>query len=383
MGLLSGVRIVDATYGSAGPLLGQLLADLGADLIRIDLPQVDVRKDAGSMVRLRGRRSLLVDLAQLASRPIFERLVGTADVLVAEAPLDGRNRVPLAYDALCALNPRLVYCRVTAYGDDGPLADAPAHDHLVAARYGVYDQPGWRAGPTYLAPPVPSLGAAFLALQAIGNALYVRERTGLGQEVTTSLLAGSLAFRPGMVNADSPPAERRRPPYKPFGSLPFYSIYECGDGAYLHFGCLSVQFQKNAIAALALAAELADYPFNEHLSAAERDRYTAIIAARMKERPYAEWAAIFEAADVPHGEARWTEDLLDDPQVRQQGLVVSIDDRERGAVEEMGELVRYAEAPFDTPAPAPRPGEHTDAVLSELGYPAPEIAALHRAGVVA
>jgi formyl-CoA transferase len=382
MGILNGVRIIDATYGSGGPPATQLLADFGAEIVRIDIPSVDMRSVPGNFVRLRGRRGIAIDLTKAESLPLLERLVAGADVLLSEAAIDGAGAFPLNYERLDALNPRLVSCRITAYGDEGPQTGLPAHDHLVAARFGIYDQPGWRPGPTFMVPPISSLGAGYLAVQAIGAALYVRERTGRGQEVSTSLLAGSLAFRPGMVRVETVPSGLQRPAYTAIGPMPFYSVYECGGGDFIHLGCLSVPFQKHAVKAMGLEEALADFPYSDAITTAERDHWSEIVAARLKQKTYDEWAALFEAHDVPHARAGWTEELLDDPQVRQQGLVVTIDDPLLGPVEQMGPVVAFSDGPYETPGPAPLPGEHTDAVCKELGFSAAEVAALRAAGAI-
>jgi formyl-CoA transferase len=319
---------------------------------------------------------------------VLERLVRDADVLVSEPGLDGVNPVPWAWAELEAMNPRLVYCRITGYGDEGPEAGRPVHDHLVAARYGVYDQPGWRDGPTYLTAPVPSIGAALLMLQAVGSALYVREKTGRGQEVTTSLLAGSLAFHPGFVRAS---IERPVPDLglaaarSPLGAAPFYSIYECGDGNWLHFGCLTQQFQQRAMRAIGLEEELTALGFGQGRQAPPetREQVIALITARMKERRFAEWAALFEEQDIPHAPSQWTEDLLDDPQVRHEGLVITVDDPVIGPLEQMGPSMVFDDAPEGPPGPAPLPGQHTDDICHELGFDDAVIVAMRASGAVA
>ncbi|HXH23031.1 MAG TPA: CoA transferase [Dehalococcoidia bacterium] len=387
MGILSGLRVVDVTRGTAGPLLTQLLADMGPDMVRVESVDDNARKQQGYQVRLRGRRSVLADLARAAGQHVLERLVRRADVLVSEPALDGVNPVPWQWPELEAMNPRLVYCRITGYGDEGPEAGRPVHDHLIAARYGVYDQPGWREGPTYLTAPVPSLGAALLSLQAIGSALYVREKTGRGQEVTTSLLAGSLAFHPGFVRAsiERPVPDLGLMARSPLGAAPFYSIYECGDGNWLHFGCLTQEFQQRAMKAIGLEEELKALGFGQGRQAPPetREQIIALIAARMKEKSFAEWAALFEEQDIPHAPSQWTEDLLDDPQVRHEGLVLTLDDPHAGPMEQMGPAIVFEGAPEGPPRPAPLPGQHTDEVLRELGFADSEIAAMRAAGAVA
>jgi crotonobetainyl-CoA:carnitine CoA-transferase CaiB-like acyl-CoA transferase len=386
MGVLAGIKVVDMGYGLAGPMLCQLLADMAADIVRVDRPGDSVRDQQGALVRLRGRRSILVDLASPDSTDLIGRLAAWADVVVTEPALGDAPLRHLRYEDLAAANPRLILCRIAGYGDEGPLADAWHHDHLVAARYGVYDQPGWRDGPTFLTAPVPSLGAALLALQAIGSALYIREKTGSGQEITTSLLAGALAFQPGMINAS---VQRAIPDTglvarSPLGAAPFYSIYECGDGNWLHFGCLTQDFQRRAMQALGLEEELTALGFGAARQAPpeSREQVIAAITARMKEKPYAEWASILEGADVPHAPSQWTEDLLDDPQVRHEGLVITLKDPLSGPVEQMGPTIVFEDAPFDFPRPMPLPGEHTDEVCREVGLSDGDIGRLRGAGAI-
>lgn len=386
MGVLTGLKVVDITRGAAGPLLTQLLADMGPDMVRVEFPDDRVRRQQGYQVRLRGRRGILIDPSMHGAREVLERLIRAADVLVSEPSLDGRQPVPWSWPELEAMNPRLVYCRINGYGDEGPDADRWAHDHLVAASHGVYDQPGWRDGPTYLTAPIPSLGAALLALQAIGSALYVRERTGKGQEVSTSLLAGALAYQPGMIKAavERPLFDPGLMGRSPLGAGPFYSIYECGDGKWLHFGCLTQDFQRKAMKAIDREQELTalGFPGGGPPDPSVRENVVATITARMKEKPFSEWAAIFESQDVPHAASQWTEDLLDDPQVRHEGLVIGVNDSRAGLMEQMGPAIVFGGAPAGLPGPAPLPGQHSDEVCRELGFSPDEIASLRRAGAI-
>ncbi len=372
------------TYGTAGPLATQVLADMGPDMVRVDTPDDFVRRQQGSVVRLRGRRSIFVDPDAPAAGEVISRLIAWTDVLVTEPGIDSPLPLAADYVALSKLNRRIISSRITAYGDEGPLTDEPPHDHLVAARHGVYDQPGWRDGPTFLAAPAPSLGAALLAVQAIGSALYVRERTGEGQEIRTSLLAGALAFQPGMINASvqRPIGDAGLLARAPFGAAPFYSIYACGDGNYLHFGCLTPEFQRRAVEALDLDKELGDLGFGTPDGMKNRALIIETITARMRQRSYAEWAAIFEAADIPHAPAQWTEELIDDPQVRHMGLLVQIDDPEVGRTDQMGQTVHFRDAPWSKPRHRPLPGEHTDEICRLLGFNDSEIEQMKHAGAV-
>lgn len=381
MSLLYGITALDLTDGLAGEFAGQVLVDHGATIVRVDRP--GAVREQRHLVRLRGRRSIVVDDTTLEGCALMDRLAAQVDLLLVEPDL-----TPRAYDAgyerLAALNPRLIVCRVSGQGDAGPRAGQPQHDHLVAARHGVYSQKGWRDGPSFVTAPVPSLGAALLLVQGIGSALLVRERTGRGQEVTTSLLAGALAYHPGILWAlGAPPSPNPISLGRsPLGGPPFYRLYECADGEWLQLGCLSVPFQRRAIEVLALDAAMEALGFGTPRAVETNDEMAAVVQARMRERTSADWAALFEQQDVPYAPARWTEDLLDDPQVQATGMAAPLH-TPAGDGLQLAAAVTVDGAAFDPPEPGPEPGKHTDDVLAEAGLAAGEVARLRAAGVVA
>lgn len=372
MGILDGVRVLDLGWGWAGAVAGMFLADHGATVVRIEREGDPARRHPGGRVWLRGRKSVLLDLQTPEGQEAAKRLARQSDVLLAQAMPGELEGLGLGYDALAQENPRLIYCLITPWGEDGPYAHEPPHEHLVAARTGVYDQAGWRDGPTFIPLPIPSVAAALLALQGIGAALRVRERTGRGQRVATSLFAGALAVQPGMINAQRPLADRGFgvAARHPFGSTPFYRIYECADGEYLHFGCLTPRLIQNAIRALGLQELIASNPkFGDGRNIPDweaREELIQTVARIMKQRPFAEWAALFEREDVPYARSQWTEELLDDPQVRHLGLVATVDDPEVGPMEQMGMPIFFHGAPGAVRGPAPLPGQHSEEVLRAL-----------------
>ena len=373
--------MLDICDGLAGALATQVLADCGAEILRVDAPGAG--RAGGDLVRLRGRRSIIVDHASPAGVELVGRLYGASDVAITEPGLAGPSRFARSYSELASLNPRLVLCRLTGYGDEGPLAGSPVHDHLVAARFGVYDQPGWRPGPTFLPAPVPSLGMGLLAVQAVGTALYRRELDGLGQEVTTSLLAGALALEPGIVSIEVPWPAAFAAPRSPKGFAPLYSLYQCADGEWLHFACLSIEFQDRAMRTLEIEDDLRALGWGTPRARENQQAIIERIERKMRERPFAEWAAVLEAADIPYARSQPTEDLFDDPQVRHQRLLIEVDDPTVGSMQQMGAALTVASSPWAQPQPSPRPGQHTLEVCRELGLGEEQINALVRDGVIA
>jgi crotonobetainyl-CoA:carnitine CoA-transferase CaiB-like acyl-CoA transferase len=385
VGFLSGIRIIDVTRGLAGPFATHAMTDYGAEIIRIDAP--GALRNGFELVHLRGRRSIAADLTSDEGLDVVRRLIATADVLVTEPGLDGKPPLPWSYAELAAGNPRLIGCRVTGYGDDGPQAAEPVNDRLVAARYGVHNQAGWRPGPTFIVAPIPSLGAGLLAVQGIGVALYQREKMGRGQDVMVSLLSGAFAFMPGTASSSQGPLVNyaNLVGRGPLGQAPFYSIYECADGEWVHLGCLMPAFQQRAIDALEIRPEMETYHFGTEEGIKPENHYKIVetIGNRIRTQPLAHWDALFEEHDIPHARSQWTEDMLDDPQIAAEGLTLQFDDPTVGTMTQHASHVTVTGMEWQQPSPAPLAGQHTDAVLRELGFSESKIATLHENGAVA
>src|SRR5437660_5470503 len=195
-GALDGIRILDLSWGIAGPLGVLLLAEQGADVIKVEPPGGDpFRAYDGYKVWTRSRRSVTCDLKSDAGVDAFRKLAATADVLVESFRPGVMDRLGVGYATLHAELPRLVYCSVPAYPPGHRLAHRPGYDALVQASSGEqWEQPGWRPGPIFLHMPMPSMGAMFLVPTGIITALIAREKTGRGQHVRTSLFQGALLY---------------------------------------------------------------------------------------------------------------------------------------------------------------------------------------------
>ena len=388
--VLHGIRVVDLSWGIAGPITSMMLSDNGAEVIKVEPPAGDpFRREPGYLVWNRGKKSLAVDLKQPEGQALLRDLVQGADLLLESFSPGVAERLGAGYEALAALNPRLIYCSISGYGPRGAHHDKPGYDHLVAARTGVYEQPGFRPGPTFVVFPLPSFGAALLAVQGIGVALYVREVTGKGQKIETSLFAGSLSMQPHLVagiGTGTGMLATVMSSRNPFGVQPFYRLYQCRDDRWLQFGCINVRFVQRAARVMDLEEVMVDPKYGDGRTIPTpeaRDELVEIVAAKMRERTYAEWAAIFDEADVPYAPTQLTEEYMEDPQVVHSQQVVDVVDPVVGPMKQPGLPLVFRGNPGRVQGPAPRIGEHTEEVLLGLDYSKARIQKLREGSVIA
>ena len=212
----------------------------------------------------------------------------------------------------------------------GPLKDEPAVDDLVLARLGILsDQPAFRSGPVHIIHPLPSVGTGVLAAMGIAGGLYQREKTGHGMKVETSLMAGALLFGSKIVGEGlNPGSYAIRTSTTPAGGSPFYSLHQCADGEWVHIACIHGGFVKKAAEVLGISYVLDDPKFSDgrnlQWDEARQELYD-IVGRAVRTKTYDEWERIFEEADVPYGKACTTDEAMDNPQVRFNGMVVESD----------------------------------------------------------
>lgn len=349
---LDGITVLDLTTGPAGALATMFLTDCGARVLRAVGPTAPLFRDGGFVIWDRGKEAIALDLDSADAAAALARLIPGVDVLIEDAAPSSPRQALLTADRLQRLNPRLIACSITAYGKLGPLKDEPPIDDLVLARSGVLGgMPGFRPAPVHTVHPLPSVGAALFACIGVAASLLAREDTGRGRRVETSMLAGALLYHPKVVGEHIAPHVFQT---HPSGSAPFYSVYECGDGNYIQLGCVHEAF----IASCAKLMDIADLVAEPRFLGGRggqtpedeqemRDRLTGIMATRSA----ADWAAAFEAADVPFAPARHAEESLEDPQVIHNGMVAKLADPAIGEVVQMGPPIRFTETPAAVSGP--------------------------------
>ncbi|MFQ6029170.1 MAG: CaiB/BaiF CoA transferase family protein, partial [Dehalococcoidia bacterium] len=418
-GPLHEIKVVEFTEIIAGPLAGMLLADMGAEVIKIEPPWgepwrfVQAFSDTESRPFIaynRGKRSLPLDLTAAEAPDILRRLIPQTDVALVNYRPDVAAKLGVDYETLSALNPRLVYCENTAFGRQGPEAHRPGYDLIIQAMYGLMAAEGKldNGVPQHIwSSPLVDTAAGFGMAWCICGALFARERTGRGQKVETTLMGMALALlgmRFVQVEGLDRPAQAQtladlaalRAANTPFpevlqiyeanyplspGNI-YYRTYQTQDGA-IGVGCLSDPLRRKLLEVLGLQ----DIRFNAGYDprSAEAVEFGGKLMqqaeVKFRERTTAHWLTSLEQQGIPAGPVRFVEELFDDPQVQANGLVAELEHREAGKLRMVGPLAQFSETPLHT-NPPPALGQHTDEVLQELGFSDAEIRRWRESGVV-
>jgi crotonobetainyl-CoA:carnitine CoA-transferase CaiB-like acyl-CoA transferase len=388
---LAGVRILDLSRLLPGPFCTMLLADFGADVIKVEEPhrgdyirgwQPRVGKHSGFHVVLnRNKRSLSLNLKSDAGKEIFRQLVRQADVVLEGFRPGVMARLGLDYESLRSLNPRLIYAALSGYGDHGPRAQRAGHDINYLALSGILSYSGRAGRPTLPGVQIADLGGgALLAAFSLALALLVRERRGAGQYLDLAMLDGSFMWNClswGKYLADG------QIPYPGDDMLNHgfacYNLYETKDGRYMSLGALEPQFwQAFCTAAAHPEWDRADYlEFGPH-----QEILKSAVAALFRERTQAEWIAHFSQYDCCCEPVLNLEEAQRDPHIQARQMVVDLVHESWGAYRQLGIAPKFSGTPGTLRRHAPELGEHTEAILKELGYTPEQIGELRRQGVV-
>jgi len=392
---LTGYRVLELAHLIAGPACGMYLADMGADVVKIEQPAVGDASRTAYGTHLggesavfvtvnRNKRSVALDLARPEGRAAFECLLTRADVVIEAYRGGVAARLGLQWPRLSALNPRLVYCSLSAFGPEGPWRDKPGVDMLVQAMGGLMAVMGEPDGPPVLcgAPVLDTIGA-LMAGQAIVTALLHRERTGQGQRLDVSLLNGTLLAHAArlsifLATGEEPGRWGSGHPYL----VPFQA-FEARDG-WIYVAVWIDRLWEPFCKAIDRPALAADARFATRADRRERRaELTTLLAEIFRARTVADWMARLEAHDVLCAPVNRYADLPADPQVLATRLIVEQEHPRAGRFRTLDTPIRFERTPGGIRTPAPALGEHTDVVLAEAGLTPEAIAGLRASGVVA
>jgi crotonobetainyl-CoA:carnitine CoA-transferase CaiB-like acyl-CoA transferase len=374
---LQGITVVDLTSYIAGSYGAMMLADMGARVIKVESLEGDsFRELPGFYGWNRGKRSIAVNLKDPDGRAIVHRLAEAADVVMENMRPGVVERLGVDYATLHTLNPRIVYCSVTAFGSDGPYRDRPGFDPLIQAMSGVMTLQGFGGPPQYVRIPVTDYYAAALGCQAVLAALFARERTGKGQRVETSLLKAGLALQSGNV-VDYPGRE------VVYRDTPTYRLYRAGDGQWFFLACGNQSFWVKLCTALGRPELAQDSRFGSWLARRDNaDALTPLLEKAFASRSRDEWLRVLAEHDIPAAPTQPIRQFMSDPAVLHHKMIVSYEHPEVGPLTLMGQPLRFSGSPAPDAGPPPVLGQHTAEVLKGAGYTEGEIADLVRRGVV-
>jgi len=378
---LAGVKVLDLTRLLPGPYGTMLLADLGAEVIKIEEP------GRGDYVRAlnppvfaavnRGKKSVTLNLKAEAGREILFSLVRIADVLVESFRPGVMDRLGVGYTVLKEKNPRLIYCAVSGFGQDGPYRDWPGHDINYVGVAGVL---GLEETPHPLPIPVADMCAGTFAFATILAALLSRERSGEGQFLDVSATDAALSWMgPRLAIFDLADAKARQIR----AGRGAYGAFRCADGKWITVGALEDVFWRNLCQAIGQPELLQDQRYaNAPGRSEQREEIAGILGEAIRRKTRAEWLSLFQSADVPAAALNLPSEVWEDPQLQARGLFGAAKDVEGRATRQVNFPVAMAGVERGGEKRLPGLGEHTDEVLVSLGYDEKKIAGWRKQGVI-
>jgi len=394
-GPLAGLKVIELAHIMAGPVCGQLLADMGADVIKVEKvpggddtrrmvpPQID-GESAAFMILNRNKRGAAINMKSADGKAVLLKMLGEVDVVIENFRVDTMERLGLGYDSLHELNPGLIYCQITGFGRNGPYADRAGFDLIAQGMSGLMSVTGEGPGhpPIKAGVPVGDISAGMLAAMGILAAYIHRLKTGEGQLVDTSLLEASIVntawvsaiffatgVSPGALGSAHPLAAP-------------YQALQTRDG-WVNVGAANQANWLRLVEVIEQPELAADPRFIDNSARMQNlPALIEILTQTFSQRDTADWLARLQAVGVPASPVLSIGDMLKDPQVLAREMVIDVEHSHLGSTKALGSPVKFSATPTNIRHGAPLLGEHTREILTEFGYLDAEIDALVAAGDV-
>lgn len=394
MPALTNIRIIDLSRVLAGPYCTQLLADYGADVIKIEQPGSGDGtrywgppwigdQSAYFLSTNRNKRSVTLDLKSEIGREILLKMVDSADILIENFKVGVVSKLGIDYDTLSARNPRLIYCAISGYGQTGPYRNLPGYDAVIQAQGGLMSITGPADGdPHKVGVAIADITAGLFASNAILAAVHERAHSGKGQFIDVALFDTQLAWLANVAHSYFATGATPRRQGNAHSNIVPYQTFATQDG-YVTVGIgTDAQYQRFCLAAD--RPELWDEQRWQTNAGRVEDRAVLIslLAALFRDRPTAAWLDLFAAHNIPGGPINDIPTALSDPQAQARAMVQSADHPTLGAIDMLGPVAKLSRTPAAIRSAPPLLGQHTDEVLGELGYSAENIAAWREQGVI-
>jgi len=393
---LGGIKVLDVSGIGPGSFAAMILGDMGADVLKINMPPGSGDRGVGQgntfldgtltfdPGTIRNKRNMALNLKTETGQRLFHRLAETADIIIEGFRPGVMDRLGVGYQAISKINPRIIFCSVSGYGQDSPYRDLPGHDANYAAMGGALGLIGLSVDdPPVLVQTVLADMTTGVLQAAVGILLAVcaREKTGRGQLVDISSTDGVVFLLNGIPEV----AEYLLKGVVPqrgqglfSGNLPSYAVYQTGDDRYLTIGCLEPHFWRN----LCKALDREDLIPHQYDPSPKKEQIFDELKQIFRTKNRDEWFDLLGKADVPVGKVLDIDELFSDPNVLHRRMVFDQDHPGYGKMKQIGQPIKLSDTPWKVQRPAARLGEHTDEVLSSLGYSRDDIDALRQERVI-
>ncbi len=376
--VLEGIKVLDLSRQFPGPYCTMILADFGAEVLRIedkrfqsDLYQWDV---------MRNKRHMTLNLKTEGGKDVFSHLLKDADVLVEGFRPGATERLGIDYESVKKIKPDIIYCSVTGYGQTGPYSHMVGHDLNYISFAGLLELSGEKGNPPVIPPvQIGDIGGGLNAAIGVLLALFHRQRTGEGQHIDISMMDAAIGFMyiPFQDQRDLGQALSRGE-MALTGQFLFYSVYETKDGRYFTLAAIEPRFWMRICQVLGCE----EYSRDQLCTGKRRDEIERFLRDKFKTKTLDEWHEVFKAEDVCFGKVLKLSEVKDDPQARARNIITTIDTCSGESKPTIGPVVKLSERPARIKSPPAEFGQHTEEVLRELGYSSEEIKRLSEEGVI-